>query len=104
MGAEEEEPRERPWWVREDWELTVAAHARSSPDGQREIGPYLRTIKKKEVAFTCVVCRAEVRREGYPGPRPRYCSDLCRAQAARQAAAARMRHLRSRLRGPFSLA
>ncbi len=98
MGAEEEEPRERPWWVREDWELTVAANARSSPEGQREIGPYLRTIKKKERAVTCVVCGAAGQRDGYPGPRLRYCRDTCRAEAERQLAAARMRRMRARRR------
>jgi len=42
----EQEPRERPWWVREDRELSVAAHARSSREGQQEIGerPHLRCV------------------------------------------------------------
>jgi len=91
---------ERPWWLREDRELSVAAHARSSRVGQREIGPYLRTIKKTAVAVTCLVCGADVRREGYPGPRVRYCRDPCRAEAARQSAAARMRRMRARRRPP----
>jgi len=96
----EQEPRERPWWVREDRELSVAAHARSSREGQQEIGRYLRTIKKKESALTCGVCGAEVRRAGYPGPRLRYCRDTCRAEAERQLAAARMRRMRARHRLP----
>ena len=97
---EGDDEREGPWWLREDREIGVAAHARSSPDGQREIGPYLRTIKKKEVALTCGVCGAKVRREGYPGPRLRYCRDTCRAEAERQLAAARMRRMRARRRLP----
>jgi len=91
---------ERPWWLREDRELSVAAHARSSRVGQREIGPYLRTITKTEVAVTGAVCGAEGRREGYPGARMRYCSDTCRAEAARRSAAARMRQMRARCRPP----
>ncbi len=95
---EGDDEREGPWWLREDREIGVAAHARSSPDGQREVGPYLRTIKKKERAVTCVVCGAAGQHDGYPGPRLRYCRDTCRAEAERQLAAARMRRMRARRR------
>lgn len=94
MGEGEEEPSRRPWWAREDRELSVDAHARSSREGQQEIGRYLRTITPTEIAFTCLLCGSASQREQYPGPRPRYCSDPCRAQAERRSAAARMRSRR----------
>ncbi len=44
MGEEEQELSRRPWWVREDRELSVEAHARQTGRGEQKIGRYLRTI------------------------------------------------------------
>ncbi len=98
----EQEPRERPWWVREDRELSVDAHARRTSGGEQEIGRYLRTITQKAITVTCALCGADSRREQYPGPRPRYCSDACRGRAAAETAAARMRRMRARRGTPSS--
>ena len=98
----EQEPRERPWWVREDRELSVDAHARRTSGGEQEIGRYLRTITQKAITVTCALCGADSQREQYPGPRPRYCSDACRGRAAAETAAARMRRMRARRGMPSS--
>ncbi len=103
MGEGEEEPSRRPWWAREDRELSVDAHARRTSRGEQEIGPYLRTITQKEITVTCVLCGVVSQCEQYPGPRPRYCGDACQARAAAETAATRMRRMRARRRPPSSL-
>ncbi len=95
MEGDTEQPAP-PFWLREDRELRVAAHERQTQKGEQEIGCYLRTITQGEVVFTCTICAQTCRREQYPGPTPRYCSDICRTRAEREAAAARMRRLRRR--------
>lgn len=93
MEDDQKQPS-RPFWLREDRELIVAAHERQTQEGEQEIGSYLRTITRKEVVFTCTICGVTCRREQYPGPRPRYCGSACRAVAERRAAAVRMRRMR----------
>jgi len=102
MDDGEEEPSRGPWWVREDRELSVEAHARQTGSGEQKIGRYLRTITQKAITFTCALCGADSQREQYPGPRPRYCSDACRGRAAAETAAARMRRMRARRGMPSS--
>ncbi len=103
MGDRGEEPNRRPWWVREDRELSVEAHARRTSGGAQEIGPYLRTITQKEITVTCVLCGVVSQCEQYAGPRPRYCGHACRARAAAETAAMRMRRMRARRRPPALL-
>jgi len=104
MDDGEEEPSRGPWWVREDRELSVEAHARRTSGGEQEVGPYLRTITRKEITVTCALCGVVSQREQYPGPRPRYCDEACRARTATAAAAARMCRMRARRRTPSSSA
>jgi len=102
MGDGEDEPSRGLWWVREDRELSVEAHARQTGRGDQKIGRYLRTITQKAITVTCALCGADSQREQYPGPRPRYCSDACRGRAAAETAAARMRRMRARHGTPSS--
>ncbi len=66
MDDGEEEPSRRPWWVREDRELSVEAHARQTGSGEQKIGRYLRTITQKAITVTCALCGADSWREQYP--------------------------------------
>jgi len=44
-GVEDDQKQpSRPFWLREDRELIVAAHERQTQEGEQEIGSYLRTI------------------------------------------------------------
>jgi uncharacterized CHY-type Zn-finger protein len=57
---------------------------------------YTRHVHAQEHTITCGWCRAVVTVEQYPGPKPRYCSPTCRAEAVRDGAAERMRKMRAR--------
>jgi hypothetical protein len=57
---------------------------------------YLRRVRAQVHTITCGWCGEVVTVEQYPGPAPRYCSPACRAEAAREGAAARMRRMRAR--------
>ena len=57
---------------------------------------YVRRVRGKEYTITCAWCGEVVTVEQYPGPAPRYSDALCRAEAAREGAAARMRRMRER--------
>ena len=57
---------------------------------------YVRRVRGKAYTITCAWCGEEATIEQYPGPAPRYCSVACRAEAAREGAAARMRRMRER--------
>jgi hypothetical protein len=57
---------------------------------------YTRRVRAQEHTITCAWCHQVATLEQYPGPAPRYCSDLCRAEAARESAAVRMRRMRAR--------
>ncbi len=60
--------------------------------------PYTRTMRQREVTFTCVVCGDITTELRYPGPLPHYCYDGCRRVDERidnEHAAERMRRLRA---------
>jgi hypothetical protein len=57
---------------------------------------YTRRVRARTYTITCGWCGEVVTLEQYPGPAPRYCDPTCRAAAAREAAAARMRRMRAR--------
>ena len=60
-----------------------------------------RHVRAKTYTITCGWCGEVVTLEQYPGPAPRYCSPACRTDAARVAAAERVRRMRARrLVGP----
>jgi hypothetical protein len=40
--------------------------------------PYTRTLREREVTFTCVICGITVTEFRYPGPLPHYCGEDCR--------------------------
>jgi hypothetical protein len=73
-------------------EPTMAASA----TGDRPERTYLRRVRAQVHTITCGWCGEVVTVEQYPGPAPRYCSPACRAEAAREGAAARMRRMRAR--------
>lgn len=57
---------------------------------------YVRRVQAQTYTILCVWCGEVATLEQYPGPVPRYCSPACRAEAAREGAAARMRRMRVR--------
>jgi len=56
----------------------------------------IRRVQARLVTLTCAWCQTVAEVEQFPGPLPRYCSDLCRQEAQRTAAADRMRRMRQR--------
>lgn len=71
-----------------------------------QVSTHVRTLKQREVTYTCQFpyCEVTVTELRYPGPRPRYCP-FCRRQVEqwrrqddRDAAAERMRRLREQRR------
>ncbi len=69
--------------------------ARVSPD-TRPVTPTQITVTRtaRNVSFTCQVCGAETTQLRMPGPRPRYCSDTCKAEGERAKTRARVGRLR----------
>jgi hypothetical protein len=71
-----------------------------------QVGVHLRTLKQREVTYTCQFpyCGQTVTELRYPGPTPRYCpackqkQERWRREDDRDAAAARMRRLRDQRR------
>jgi len=71
-----------------------------------QVGTYVRTLKQREVTYTCQFpsCEDTVTELRYPGPAPRYCAfhkqqvERWRRQDDRDAAADRMRRLREQRR------
>ena len=57
---------------------------------------FTRQVRAQQHTITCAWCQAVVTLEQYPGPVPRYCSPLCKAEVAREGAAGRMRRMRAR--------
>lgn len=57
---------------------------------------YTRRVRAQQHTITCAWCQQVATLEQYPGPVPRYCSEACRTEAARERAAARMRRMRAR--------
>ena len=43
---------------------------------------YTRTVRMREVAFTCTICGQTVTQPHYPSGRIKYCSEACRAHPA----------------------
>jgi hypothetical protein len=76
----------------------VARGELAAPLPEPPVRFYTRRVRAKEYTITCGWCREVVTLEQYPGPRPRYCSLTCRAEAARAGAAERMRQMRARRR------
>jgi len=76
--------------------------ARGIPDNEAgvEAEPptrtYVRHVRAQTHTITCLWCGEVVSVEQYPGPAPRYCGPTCRAEAARESAAVRMRRMRAR--------
>jgi hypothetical protein len=68
------------------------------PDTAIESPPrsYVRRVRAHVHTITCAWRGAVVTVEQYPGPPPRYCGPVCRAEVAREGAAARMRQMRAR--------
>lgn len=71
-----------------------------------QVGTHTRTLKQREVTYTCQFpyCERSITELRYPGPTPRYCPD-CRQKSERwrreddrDAAAARMQRLRDQRR------
>jgi hypothetical protein len=71
-----------------------------------QVGTHSRTLKQREVTYTCQFpyCEQTVTELRYPGPTPLYCSSCrqmlreWRREDDRDAAAARMRRLRDQRR------
>ncbi len=71
-----------------------------------QVSTYTRTLKQREVTYTCQFpyCGQTVTEYRYPGPTPRYCPECKQKQERwrreddRDAAAARMRRLRDQRR------
>ncbi len=54
------------------------------------------TRTARSVSFTCQMCGKETTQLRMPGPRPRYCSDTCKADGERLKTRARVARLRAR--------
>jgi hypothetical protein len=54
------------------------------------------TRTARNVSFTCKTCGKETTQLRMPGPRPRYCSDTCKAEGERVKTRARVARLRER--------
>ena len=83
---------------RQEAERAARGVEQTVPDATSEppVRVYVRRVRGKEYTITCAWCGEVVTVEQYPGPAPRYCDALCRAEAAREGAAARMRRMRER--------
>ena len=46
--------------------------------------PYTRTVRMREVTFTCTICGHTVTQLHYPSGRIKYCSEACRTIKAAQ--------------------
>jgi hypothetical protein len=57
---------------------------------------FTRRVRARQYTITCARCGEVATLEQYPGARPRYCNPGCRAAAAREGAAERMRRMRAR--------
>jgi hypothetical protein len=68
----------------------------SEPASEPPVRVYVRRVRGKAYTITCAWCGDVATVEQYPGPAPRYCGPACRAEAAREGAAARMRRMRER--------
>ena len=81
-------------------EATRQARSGGTEPAEAAVDPpvrlYTRSVRAKAYTITCLWCGDVVSVEQYPGPAPRYCGPDCRAEAAREGAAARMRRMRAR--------
>ncbi len=47
----------------------------------RTVPAYLRQVSTRPVTFTCEMCKQTVTQQRYPGPTPKYCSEVCAQNA-----------------------
>lgn len=59
---------------------------------------YQRTIHTRSVTFTCEQCGATSTQQRFPGPPPRYCTEVCKQEAQRTGTLARVQRFRARQR------
>jgi hypothetical protein len=57
------------------------------------------TRTPRNVTFTCAICGTETTQVRMPGPRPRYCSDTCRAEGEREKTRKRVARFRQHRTG-----
>lgn len=72
------------------------------PMASREVatGAYSRTIRTRPVTFICAWCQKLVTQQRYPGPKPTYCSDTCKAEATREQTRVRVQRYRAQAKKP----
>jgi hypothetical protein len=70
--------------------------AAQRPPADVPVRVYTRRVRAQQHTISCAWCHQVATLEQYPGPVPRYCGDICRAEAARASAAIRMRRMRAR--------
>lgn len=61
-------------------------------------GSYHRIIHTRRVTFTCAWCQTSVTQERFPGPKPVYCSAVCKAEAQRDKMRVRVQRFREKQR------
>jgi hypothetical protein len=61
-----------------------------------KVGLATRTLRTRPVTYRCEWCSTDHTEERYPGPKPRYCSEVCKQEAQNTLAAARMRRKRKK--------
>lgn len=59
---------------------------------------YRRTVHTRRVTFTCAWCQTTTTQERFPGPRPVYCSEVCKEEAQREKMRARVQRFREKRR------
>ncbi len=59
---------------------------------------YRRTVHTRTITFECAWCHTASTQQRFPSPKPMYCSDLCKREAAREATRERVQRLRERRR------
>lgn len=73
----------------EPWARQVVTQTRA-----HGLAAYQRTIQMRLVTFPCAWCKQEVTQQRYPG-KPRYCSEACQQEAAREQTRMRAQRFRA---------
>jgi hypothetical protein len=68
----------------------------ADPPAEPALPVRTRRVRARLITITCAWCGETTELAQLPGPRPRYCGPDCRAAAAREHAAERMRRFRTR--------
>jgi hypothetical protein len=82
--------------MRGDESKTIKVYGNKYAKEKNSIPAYERVLHTRAVTFTCQRCGTTVTEQRFPGPTPRYCSEVCAQEARREQTRWRVRRLRKK--------